>query len=169
MAHWNNCIAVGGSRRTSVRIITKTFPEFASKFKMMFTAGLVLFAVTDVALSAARYYYLRNIKEGYSFEVVDAVVVFTINDGLLTCAVVIATVACGYISQFRNVTMTPVKEGPVVSSRPVSTPSPHINHHDAVFVDRQIEYKSGDLLRNYVDDGSNIHCSGSKKSAEEVP
>ncbi|KAJ7118751.1 hypothetical protein C8R44DRAFT_878304 [Mycena epipterygia] len=47
-------------------------------------------------MAAARYYYLRNLKQGYTMtqEVVDAVVVFTINDGVSTCAVVIATTAC---------------------------------------------------------------------------
>lgn len=66
-------------------------------------------AVTDIVISAARYYYLRELKQGYvqcatlavrttpfevnfvverTQEVVDAVVIFTINDGLLTSALV---------------------------------------------------------------------------------
>ncbi|KAJ7491263.1 hypothetical protein FB451DRAFT_1515103 [Mycena latifolia] len=73
-----------------------SFPEFAARFKILFTSGLAVSAVTDVIVSAARYYYLRNLKQGYSMtqEVVDAVVVFTINDGCLTCAVVITSIAC---------------------------------------------------------------------------
>lgn len=44
----------------------------------------------------------------------------------------------------------------------------HISVHQRmeVFLDQQIEYNVGNLLRGYIDDGSNIHCSGSKKSAE---
>ncbi|KAJ7702246.1 hypothetical protein B0H17DRAFT_1176135 [Mycena rosella] len=62
----------------------------------LLTAGLIVSAVTDVLVSVARYYYLRNLKQGYTVtqEVVDAVVVFTINDGCLTCAVVLATIGC---------------------------------------------------------------------------
>ncbi|GAW03771.1 hypothetical protein LENED_005519 [Lentinula edodes] len=80
---------------TAEMMITKTFPEFATKFRILFTSGLFVSAVTDVVVSVARYYYLRNLKQGYlpTQEVVDAVVVFTINDGFLTCAVVIASIA----------------------------------------------------------------------------
>ncbi|KAF5384025.1 hypothetical protein D9757_006942 [Collybiopsis confluens] len=83
-----------GLASTIEMIVLGTFPKFAAHFKIVFTAGLVLSALTDVVISCARYYYLRNLKEGYSAtqEVVDAVVVFTINDGILTCAVVIVTV-----------------------------------------------------------------------------
>ncbi|KAJ7702242.1 hypothetical protein B0H17DRAFT_1194755 [Mycena rosella] len=81
---------------TAEMILMKTFPEFAARFKILFTSGLAVSAVTDIIVSASRYYYLRNLKQGYSMtqEVVDAVVVFTINDGCLTCAVVIASIAC---------------------------------------------------------------------------
>ncbi|KAE9388597.1 hypothetical protein BT96DRAFT_947475 [Gymnopus androsaceus JB14] len=81
---------------TTEMMITKTFPVFAAKFKILFTSGLFVSAVTDIIVSAARYYYLRNLKQGYSRtqEVVDAVMVFTINDGILTCAVVITSIIC---------------------------------------------------------------------------
>ncbi|KAI0308399.1 hypothetical protein OF83DRAFT_1180908 [Amylostereum chailletii] len=88
---------VGLAFTTTVEMFkTGTFPEFASKFKILFTSGLFLSAITDVLVSVARYYYLRNLKQGYSQtqEVVDSVVVYTINDGLLTCAVVIASIVC---------------------------------------------------------------------------
>ncbi|KAF7356815.1 hypothetical protein MVEN_01016900 [Mycena venus] len=81
---------------TTEMLISKTFPAFAARFKILFTSGLVVSAVTDVMVSGARYYYLRNLRQGYSMthEAVDAVVVFTINDGCLTCAVVIASIIC---------------------------------------------------------------------------
>ncbi|KAJ3730105.1 hypothetical protein DFJ43DRAFT_466668 [Lentinula guzmanii] len=81
---------------TAEMMITKTFPDFAAKFKILFTSGLFVSAVTDIIISVARYYYLRNLKQGYlpTQEVVDAVVVFTLNDGFLTCAVVIASIGC---------------------------------------------------------------------------
>ncbi|KAJ7838004.1 hypothetical protein B0H14DRAFT_2790266 [Mycena olivaceomarginata] len=60
-------------------------------------------AATDVVISAARYYYLRELKQGYMSqpEMMDAVVIFTINDGLLTCAAVITTIIC-FLSMHNN-------------------------------------------------------------------
>ncbi|KAJ6606438.1 hypothetical protein DFH09DRAFT_1387483 [Mycena vulgaris] len=75
---------------TAEMIMTKTFAAYGAQFGNLLTAGLIVSAVTDVLVSSARYYYLRNLKQGYT----DAVVVFTINDGCLTCAVVLATIGC---------------------------------------------------------------------------
>ncbi|KAF7337684.1 hypothetical protein MSAN_02241900 [Mycena sanguinolenta] len=64
--------------------------------KATIVSSMAISAVTDVVISAARYYYLRDIKQGYmaTQEMVDAVVIFTINDGIFTCAVLGATIAC---------------------------------------------------------------------------
>ncbi|KAJ7915258.1 hypothetical protein B0H13DRAFT_2324503 [Mycena leptocephala] len=53
-------------------------------------------AVADIVISAARYHYLRELKQGYiqTREVVDTVMVFTINDGLLTSVIAITIMAC---------------------------------------------------------------------------
>ncbi|KAJ7684594.1 hypothetical protein DFH06DRAFT_1313007 [Mycena polygramma] len=92
------CIARTGLAfvTTAEMILTKTFPVFQAKFAIVLTCGMAVSAVTDIVVSAARYYYLRSLKQGYTGtqEVVDAVVVFTVNDGLLTCAVVIAAIIC---------------------------------------------------------------------------
>ncbi|KAJ7132068.1 hypothetical protein C8R44DRAFT_772945 [Mycena epipterygia] len=81
---------------TTEMLLSRTFPAFAGRFKILFTSGLAISAVTDIIVSGARYYYIRTIRQGYtmSHEAVDAVVVFTINDGCLTCAVVIISIAC---------------------------------------------------------------------------
>ncbi|KAJ7771634.1 hypothetical protein B0H16DRAFT_1514160 [Mycena metata] len=81
---------------TAEMIIQKTFPNFAASFNIVLTCGMSVSAATDIVVSAARYYYLRNLKRGHTGtqEVVDAVVVFTINDGCLTCSVVLAAIAC---------------------------------------------------------------------------
>jgi len=77
-------------------ILTKTFSNFNADFIHVLTAGLSTSAATDIVISLARYYYLRNLQRGYpgTQEMVDAVLVFTINDGCLTCGVVIAAIAC---------------------------------------------------------------------------
>ncbi|KAF7363173.1 hypothetical protein MVEN_00669800 [Mycena venus] len=53
-------------------------------------------AVADIVISTARYYYLRELKQGYvqTREVVDTVMVFTINDGLLTSVIAITILGC---------------------------------------------------------------------------
>ncbi|KAJ7257708.1 hypothetical protein C8J57DRAFT_1721051 [Mycena rebaudengoi] len=60
------------------------------------TISFVSSAGADIVISAARYYYLRELKLGYvqTREVVDAVVVFTLNDGLLTSVVAITILGC---------------------------------------------------------------------------
>ncbi|KAJ6520334.1 hypothetical protein C8R45DRAFT_1086207 [Mycena sanguinolenta] len=65
-------------------------------FKGAIVSAMAVSVVTDVVISAARYYYLRDLKQGYmaTQELVDAVVIFTINDGILTCAILGATIAC---------------------------------------------------------------------------
>ncbi|KAJ6564075.1 hypothetical protein B0H19DRAFT_75183 [Mycena capillaripes] len=65
-------------------------------FLVVRALAFVSSAVTDIAISAARYYYLRELKQGYvqTQEVVDTVVVFTINDGLLTSAVAVTVMGC---------------------------------------------------------------------------
>ncbi|VDB89983.1 unnamed protein product [Peniophora sp. CBMAI 1063] len=56
----------------------------------------IISAITDIYIAIARYWYLRKLKEGLTGtrEMVDATIVFTINDGALTCLVVIAFIAC---------------------------------------------------------------------------
>ncbi|KAJ7787566.1 hypothetical protein B0H14DRAFT_3505315 [Mycena olivaceomarginata] len=75
---------------------TKTWENIHTHLKAAEVAGRTASATTDVVISLARYYYLRDLKQGYmqTREMVDAVVIFTINDGLLSCATVITMIAC---------------------------------------------------------------------------
>ncbi|KAF7302373.1 hypothetical protein HMN09_00870900 [Mycena chlorophos] len=74
----------------------KTFTAFSPTYQRYLIIGLSISAATDIVISAARYYFLRNLQQGYpgAQEIVDVVVVFTLNDGCLTCAVVLASLAC---------------------------------------------------------------------------
>ncbi|KAJ7349780.1 hypothetical protein DFH08DRAFT_1079115 [Mycena albidolilacea] len=99
-------------------LITKTWHNIAEKFEVCISqtpeipylslqvpvvSSWAVSAATDVVISAARYYYLRELKQGYMSqpEMMDAVVIFTINDGLLTCAAVITTIIC-FLSMHNN-------------------------------------------------------------------
>ncbi|KAJ7637186.1 hypothetical protein FB45DRAFT_1139697 [Roridomyces roridus] len=77
-------------------ILEKNFTRFSLKFRPLVTVPLIFSAFTDVVVSGARYYYLHDLKEGYlmSQEVLDGIVVFTVNDGCITCAVAIAGAIC---------------------------------------------------------------------------
>ncbi|KZV75372.1 hypothetical protein PENSPDRAFT_647168 [Peniophora sp. CONT] len=82
---------------TSIKMLEAgSFAEIAGRYITLFTAGVIISAVTDIYISIARYWYLRKLKEGYTVtrEMVDTTIVFTINDGALTCVVVIAFIAC---------------------------------------------------------------------------
>ncbi|KAJ7361200.1 hypothetical protein DFH08DRAFT_951805 [Mycena albidolilacea] len=76
--------------------LSKHWGALAANHKGWVVAGMAVSAATDIVISAARYYYLRDLKQGYMAtpEMVDAVVIFTINDGILTCATLIASIAC---------------------------------------------------------------------------
>ncbi|KAF7361480.1 hypothetical protein MSAN_01181300 [Mycena sanguinolenta] len=75
---------------------TKTYSSIHARLRIPEVASWTVSGITDIVISLARYYYLRDFKQGYmtTQEMVDAVVIFTINDGLLTCATVIALIAC---------------------------------------------------------------------------
>ncbi|KAJ7059559.1 hypothetical protein C8F01DRAFT_1084717 [Mycena amicta] len=77
-------------------LITKTWAESARRYRGVLIASLAISAGTDVLISSARYYHLRALKQGYvgQTELIDSVVVFTINDGLLTSAVAIGSIIC---------------------------------------------------------------------------
>ncbi|VDB89982.1 unnamed protein product [Peniophora sp. CBMAI 1063] len=82
---------------TSIKMLEAgSFAEIAGRYITLFTAGLIISAVTDVYISIARYWYLRKLKEGLTVtrEMVDTTIVFTVNDGALTCIVVITFIAC---------------------------------------------------------------------------
>ncbi|KAJ3898816.1 hypothetical protein F5879DRAFT_1005608 [Lentinula edodes] len=77
-------------------ISTDTIDDIPHKIQIVFIASLAASAASDILISVARYYYLRNFKQGHGpiREIVDATLVFTINDGFLSCVVAIATVVC---------------------------------------------------------------------------
>ncbi|KAJ7608234.1 hypothetical protein FB45DRAFT_1039897 [Roridomyces roridus] len=67
----------------------KLWATVYERFPVFPALAFIASAITDVVISIARYYYLRRLNQGYfqTKEVVDTVLVFTINDGLLTMAV----------------------------------------------------------------------------------
>ncbi|KAJ7192217.1 hypothetical protein GGX14DRAFT_701442 [Mycena pura] len=82
---------------TAAQTITlEDWETFNMHFKACKVAAWSISAATDAVISLARYYYLRDLKQGYSAtrELVDVTVIFTINDGLITCVTIIVVLAC---------------------------------------------------------------------------
>ncbi|KAF7361528.1 hypothetical protein MSAN_01186400 [Mycena sanguinolenta] len=86
-----------------LRSNTRTWEHIHAHFEIGEVTSWTISATTDIVISLARYYYLRDLKQGYmpTQEMVDAVVIFTVNDGLLTCAIVITLVTC-FFSMKKN-------------------------------------------------------------------
>ncbi|KAJ3794237.1 hypothetical protein GGU11DRAFT_759323 [Lentinula aff. detonsa] len=79
-----------------LRMKMNRFSEIPGKFRNVFVANIIISANTDIIIAAARYYYIRKIKlQGFSptQEILDGIMVFTINDGVVTCVIAIASVA----------------------------------------------------------------------------
>ncbi|KAJ7636779.1 hypothetical protein FB45DRAFT_1024877 [Roridomyces roridus] len=74
----------------------KSWATVYEHFLVVRSLAFITSAITDIVISVARYYYLRGLNQGYfqTKEVVDTVLVFTLNDGLLTSAVAVVIMSC---------------------------------------------------------------------------
>jgi hypothetical protein len=71
----------------------KTFPAFTAKYSYMFTLGLALSSIIDVVITFGMCFYLQENRRGFGTmdEVLDSIIVYTINNGTLTCLSTIAS------------------------------------------------------------------------------
>ncbi|KAJ7636786.1 hypothetical protein FB45DRAFT_1056068 [Roridomyces roridus] len=76
---------------SDVDFIPSSYRSITPTHQVARALALIISAMTDMTISMARYYYLRGLNQGYfqTKEVLDTVLVFTINDGLLTSAVAV--------------------------------------------------------------------------------
>ncbi|KAJ3838257.1 hypothetical protein F5878DRAFT_177776 [Lentinula raphanica] len=83
-----------GLMNTIVCMKTAQISSVSSRFRITFLMNLSVSVAIDTTISVARYFYMRKMKlKGLSptQEIVDGIVLFTINDGVATCAVSIAS------------------------------------------------------------------------------
>ncbi|KAA1471678.1 hypothetical protein DENSPDRAFT_130131 [Dentipellis sp. KUC8613] len=73
-----------------------TWDAFESKYKPIFTSGLALSAFTDIVIALTLCLYLQSQRNGLAGtrEMVDAIIVITVNNGALTCVVAVASLIC---------------------------------------------------------------------------
>jgi hypothetical protein len=71
----------------------KTFPAFTAKYSYMFTLGLAISSVVDVVITFGMCFYLQENRRGFGTmdEVLDSIIIYTINNGTLTCLSTIAS------------------------------------------------------------------------------
>jgi hypothetical protein len=72
---------------SSFLIHLKTFPAFTNKYSYMFTLGLAISSAVDVVITFGMCFYLQESRRGFGTmdEVIDSIIVYTINNGTLTC------------------------------------------------------------------------------------
>ncbi|KAF8261774.1 hypothetical protein EI94DRAFT_761141 [Lactarius quietus] len=75
---------------------TPNFPEFMARWKPVFTLGLSLSSVADVIITFGMCFYLHESRHGLGTmdKVVGSIIVYTINNGALTCVSTIVSMIC---------------------------------------------------------------------------
>ncbi|KAF8489956.1 hypothetical protein F5888DRAFT_1139008 [Russula emetica] len=79
----------------------KTLPAFSAKYSYMFTLGLAISSTVDVIITIGMCYYLHESRRGFGTmdEVIDSIIVYTINNGTLTCLSTIASMILWFTSR----------------------------------------------------------------------
>ncbi|KAI0265830.1 hypothetical protein BC834DRAFT_154623 [Gloeopeniophorella convolvens] len=81
----------------------QNFPEFTAKYRSVFTLGLALSSVIDVLITFGMCFYLQTSRQGFGTmdEVIDAIIVYTVNNGAFTCVSTIVAMIC-WLTMPRN-------------------------------------------------------------------
>ncbi|KZT22675.1 hypothetical protein NEOLEDRAFT_637367 [Neolentinus lepideus HHB14362 ss-1] len=87
---------VSATATTALMIKYKTFTSFRESYQWVFTLGLVTSVVVDVLITVFLCYYLRASRTGFSSMdyVIDTIMLYTINNGSLTCISTIVSLIC---------------------------------------------------------------------------
>jgi len=85
-----------GLTTTSELIRLKTFPAFTAKYKTVFTLGLTFSSAVDVIITFGMCFYLQGSRRGFGTmdDVIDSIIIYTINNGTLTCISTIVSLIC---------------------------------------------------------------------------
>ncbi|KAI0275242.1 hypothetical protein BC834DRAFT_965655 [Gloeopeniophorella convolvens] len=77
----------------------QSFSEYGARFRPLLTTGLALSAFIDILLTLGLCYYLRSLRRGLgsTIRMMSTIVNFSDNNGLLTCVIALAALACWVI------------------------------------------------------------------------
>jgi len=75
---------------------TPNFPQFMARWKPVFTLGLTLSSVADVIITFGMCFYLQESRHGLGTmdKVIGSIIVYTVNNGALTCVSTIISMIC---------------------------------------------------------------------------
>jgi hypothetical protein len=74
----------------------QNFPAFTARFKSVFTLGLAFSSMADVIITFGMCFYLQESRQGLGTmdKVVGSIIVYTVNNGALTCVSTIVSMIC---------------------------------------------------------------------------
>ncbi|KAI0652746.1 hypothetical protein C8Q79DRAFT_118910 [Trametes meyenii] len=81
---------------TAEMIRLKSFSQFVDQYAYVFTIGLSTAASTDIFIAGGLCYFLRRGRSGFTGmdKIVDAITLYTIENGMLTCITTIVSLVC---------------------------------------------------------------------------
>lgn len=87
---------VAAAASTVEMIRLRSFDQFANDYEWIFTLGLTLSSVVDILITVTFCYFLSKSRTDYGRlrHMVDLLILYTIQSGMLTCIVTIATLIC---------------------------------------------------------------------------
>lgn len=88
---------VGAGLVTTVELARlQNFPAFTARFKSVFTLGLALSSLADVIITFGMCFYLQESRHGLGTmdKVVGSIIIYTVNNGAITCVSTIVSMIC---------------------------------------------------------------------------
>jgi len=82
-----------GFTTTAELIRLRNFPAYTRHYSPLFTLGLAISSVIDLIITFGMCFYLQESRRGFGTmdEVIDSIIIYTINNGTLTCISTIAS------------------------------------------------------------------------------
>ncbi|TFK56308.1 hypothetical protein OE88DRAFT_226 [Heliocybe sulcata] len=90
------CRLVAAIASTGLMIHLRSFDAFVFGYAWVFTLGLCCAATLDILITVSLCWYLTQSRTGISSmdQIVDAIMVYTINNGILTCVCTVISLIC---------------------------------------------------------------------------
>ncbi|GJE91839.1 hypothetical protein PsYK624_079900 [Phanerochaete sordida] len=87
---------VAAAVSTSEMIRLSSYSGFVKDYGWVFTMGLSSAVALDITVTAAMTFYLRRNKSDFSTlnDIIDTLIVYTVQTGMITCCTTIASLAC---------------------------------------------------------------------------
>ncbi|KAI0298876.1 hypothetical protein BC826DRAFT_997106 [Russula brevipes] len=87
---------VCGLITTTELIRYRTFPAFTARYKSVWALGLSFSSVVDIVITFGMCFYLQESRRGFGTmdELIDEIIIYTINNGTITCVATVVSTIC---------------------------------------------------------------------------